>query len=222
MPGICRMIKQLMSFPSTVVMAIACLLQVVSLSGLAGEPQLAEKPLPREDKIKFKDGAGETAFSLKIKGDGAKLTDGDEKELARYTRSEDKLKIKDDKDKVLGYIANQDGALRLLSPEDESELFSLERAKNGDWSLKDAGGVRVAAFRRRDSGFVVEDAQDKVRHTVAVKSGKSTLRDATGKVLYQTKEDVTPSAIGCLALDALPDVRIRGAFLFLLNQGAKK
>ncbi|MCY2964794.1 MAG: hypothetical protein NT069_14350 [Planctomycetota bacterium] len=216
------MIKRLRSVSSVVVVAIACMLQVVAVSGLAGEPQLAEKPLPREDKIKFKDGAGETALSLKFKGDGAKLTDGDDKELARYTRSDDKLKIKDDKDKVLGYIVNHDGALRLLSPEDESELFLVERAKNGDWTLKDAGGVRVAAFRRRDSGFVVEDAQDKVRHTVAVKSGKSTLRDASGKVLYQTKEEVTPSAVGCLALDVLPDVRIRGAFLFLLNQGEKK
>ena len=85
--------------------AVAVLLLMVGESThlRAADPPLAEKPLPRTDKVKFKDDAGKTAFSLKLK-DGGKLVDGKEQELARYTVNANKVKIKDQDDKVLGYV----------------------------------------------------------------------------------------------------------------------
>lgn len=182
----------------------------------------AEKPLPRPDKIKFKNEAGKTAFSLKLKDDGGKLVDGQEKELARYTRSENKIKIKDEADKVLGYVVMTADKIRLEMADQKTVLFTLRHQADGDWKLEDPGDIRVYTVKKRDYGVEIEDAAKSSLYKVKTKGGKSSLRNASDKTVFHTDEEISAAAMACLGFDKIPDVRLRGALLFALDHGPKK
>ena len=64
-------------------------------------------------KIKFKTANGETAFSVKPEDDGAKLVGSDEQELARFNLSDQKMKVKDPDDVVLGYVTFSAGKFKI-------------------------------------------------------------------------------------------------------------
>ncbi|MFN0055469.1 MAG: hypothetical protein ACKV0T_25260 [Planctomycetales bacterium] len=189
------------------------------VSSTAAERQLAEKPLPREGKIKFKDAAGQTACSLKLKDNGGKLVDGNEKELARYSRSENRIKIKDAQDGVLGFVVIDGQTLHLEAP-DQTKRFSLRKSEKG-WTVEDGGGTRVALIQPKGTGCEIEDPQGKRQRDVTVKGGKTTLHNAAGKVIYQTNEAISPAALSCLGLEAIDDLRLRGALMFAVEYGIK-
>ena len=191
-------------------------------AGWAAAPKLAEKPEPRADKLKFKDQSGKTAFSLKLKDDGAKLVDGDEKELARYTRSGNKLKIKDPADKVLAYVVIADEKLRLESADQQTELYSLRKQAEGGWKLEDPTGTRLYTIKPRDYGAEVEEAAKNSLYKAKVTGSKSSLRDAKDKTVFHTDQAVSAVAMSCLGLDKIADVRLRVALLFALDPCAKK
>ena len=202
---------------------VVALFAVATLSlCVAAPPPLAEKPLPRTDKIKFKNEAGKTAFSLKLKDDGGKLVDGDEKELARYTRSDNKIKVKDADDKVLGYVVAAGEKLRLETADQKTELFSLQRQADGDWKLEDPQQARIYTIKRRDYGAEIEDPQKTSLYKVKAKSGKTSLRNAADKTVYHTDETISPAAMSCLGLDKITDVRLRAALLFAIDHAPKK
>lgn len=199
---------------------VGALVAAAASRSSSAPPKLAEKPPPRTDKIKFKDANGKTAFSLKFRDDGAKLVDGEEKELARFIRSGKKIKIKDPDDKVLGYIAVTPDKLRLESVDEKSELFTLQRQADGDWKLEDPTQARVYTIKRREYGVEIEDTKKTSLFKVKSKSGKTSLRDASDKTVYQTNEQISAAAMGCFALDKAGDLRWRAALAFALDHGA--
>lgn len=182
----------------------------------------ADKPAARTDKIKFKDDAGKTALSLKIKDDGAKLTDGNEQELARFTLSGNKIKIKDAHDNVLGYVVASGEKLRLEGTDQKTELFSLQHQADGDWKLEDPQQARVYTIKRREYGAEIEGPQKASLYKVKVKSGKTSLRNAADKSVYHTDDAISAPAMSCLGFDKISDVRLRAALLFAVDHGPKK
>jgi hypothetical protein len=206
----------------TMVIAAACQMGAAHLTW--GAPPMAEKPLQRPDKIKFRDEAGKTTFSLKLKDDGGKLVDGNEKELARYTCKEHKVKIKDAEDKVLGYVIivgepAKIERLRLEGPDEKTELFVLKHQPDGDWKLEDPQQMRVYTIKKRDYGAEIKDAKDESLYKVKNKEGHTSLRNEAEKTVYHTNEAISAPAMACLGLDKISDVRLRAALMFAIDHG---
>ena len=168
------------------------------------------------DKVKFKRGDGKPAFSFKMKADGAKLVDGDEHELARFTWSDGKLKIKDPSDHVLGYVIVQDSKLFLETPDQATRLFSLALQSDGDWKFEDSSGTRLATLKRRDYGYEVEDAAGASRFKAKLHNAKTSLRDANDHTILYTDDTITAAAVACLGLERITDQRLQCALALAL------
>ena len=181
----------------------------------------ADSAKPRTDKIKFHDHDGKTVLSLKIKEDGAKLVDGDEKELARFTISQDKLKIKDADDKPVAVIVLLADRLKLES-ESHGIICQLRRQADGDWKMENAEKEHVATIKKHGEGVEIEDHLKQRAFKVKIKSGKTSLVDASEKTVYSTKEEVTPAAMGCLGVETVSDLRLRFALLYAMDHARPK
>ena len=137
-------------------------------------------------KIKFEDGRGKLAFSIKPEDDGAKLVDANEREIARYNLKGDKLKIKDSADRVLGYVTGSRGKYHLKDPDQKVVRYELRRQADGDWKLEDGHGKLLSKIKKREYGFEIEDAMETSLAKVKTRDGKVSLRDASDKTRYAT------------------------------------
>lgn len=173
-----------------------------------------------EVKIKFKSDADKTLYSIKYKPDGAKLVDGatPENELARFTINGMKLKVKDPADAVLGYIVRSEGRYKVESPDQKTELFKFIRQADGDWKLEDGADKLIYKVKKRDYGYEVEDAAEKSLYKIKLKDGKTSIRDAGDKTVAATKEHISTLAAAALALDAIPDQRLRAALAVAIEK----
>lgn len=168
------------------------------------------------DKIKFKADGGETAFSLKRADDGAKLVDGSEAELARYSLKENKLKIKAPDDSVTGYVIALDGYLKIENGDQTVELFKLQRQDDGDWKLERGDGTFLSRVKKRDYGFEIENEADESLGKIKLKDGKTSIRDAGDKTLLYTKDPVATMAVACLALDEIESQELRAGLMAMM------
>lgn len=171
----------------------------------------------RTDKLKFRNAVGKTLFSIKLKDDGAKLIDGDEKELARLKneKREDgpEIKIKSSDEKVLGTLGGPPGKWKLKDA-DKTLLFSIRHEADDSYKIEDADGALVYRLKPREGGADVEDAMKATLFKVTAAAQEVTVRNATNKVILVAPARVAPMAAACLVLDRLtPPQR---AALFLL------
>lgn len=170
----------------------------------------------RADKLKFRDAAGKTLFSIKLKEDGAKLVDADEKELARLkfeTRDEGReLKIKDADGKTLGAVDGKPPRWRL---KDARKQVTFTIAKTDAGYRIDDGDERPA-FRVvvKETGVEVDDAAGVCLLKAAAEGHKTVARDAAGKVALSISEPVNALALALLAEEKFS--RPQAAALFLL------
>lgn len=162
------------------------------------------------DKVKLKSDGETTAYELKPKADGAKLVDGTEQELARYTVDGGKLKIKDADDATLGYVVAGNARYKLEAPDQETLLYKLIRQADGDWKLERPDETLVYRIKQRDYGFEIEGPDDVSVYKIKVKGDKTSLRNAADETVLYTKDAFDPLAMACLGLDAIEDVRLRG------------
>ena len=56
---------------------------------------------------------------------------------------------------------------------------------------------------------------------VKVKDGKTSLRDASDRTRFETKEPVSPLAVSCLGLDAVGSLPLRAGLLVRLGLGGR-
>ncbi|MBZ4421350.1 hypothetical protein [Myxococcus sp. RHSTA-1-4] len=172
-------------------------------------------------KLKFKDADDRERFSLKPKEDGAKLVDGEDKELARYKWKGTALKISGPDDAVLGYVVGSaGGALTVRDAEQRQILFTLARQGPG-WRLNDAKGALLYSVSPSDDGADIQDAAGSEVARVKLREGKVSLRDASGRTLLATKSLVRADAAACLAFERL-DLPLRVALLFFLQSEARQ
>lgn len=170
-------------------------------------------------KLKVKTNSGATEMSLKPKDDGAKLVDASEQELARYNIQGDKLKIKDPRDNVLGYVVGAAPRFKVKDATQEQDLFKLIGQDDGDWKLEDAHDTLLYKIKRRPYGFEIEDPSKKSLYKIKVNGPKTSIRDATEETVRYTNDPVHPLAFACLALDAIADLRVRAALMVAVQQG---
>jgi len=165
-------------------------------------------------KIKFKDGADKTLFSIKPKDNGAKLVDGSEpeKELFRYTWEGKEWRIKDPADKVVGYIVVRENYFEARDPDKKTTHFRLQSQPDGDYKLEDPAGKLLRKIKKRDYGWEIEDDAEKSLAKIKSKDGKTSARDAGDKTILATKDAVKTLAVACLALDIIPDQAWRAGF----------
>lgn len=160
-------------------------------------------------KVKFKSADGQVQMSLKPQSDGAKLVDGQEQELARYTLSGDKLKIKNAADETLGYIIAYPDRLKVRDATQKKELWNLRRQSDGDWKLEAADGTLACRVSKRDYGFEIEKPDDTSWRKIKLKDGKLSLRDEREQTYLSTKDGFPVTAGACLALEPIESQPIR-------------
>ncbi|MBE9080027.1 hypothetical protein IQ241_22505 [Romeria aff. gracilis LEGE 07310] len=161
-------------------------------------------PQAADEKIKFKQADGSERFSIKFKPDGAKLVDGEDRELARFTLDADrKIKIKDAEDSVLGYVVSQDGYWKLENAEQTEELFILRQQPDGDLKLEDGRDRALYRIKLRDYGYEIETPEKQSLYKVKAKEGKISLRDASDQTVLSTRSAILPAAVACFGFDEL-------------------
>ncbi|WIG93819.1 hypothetical protein KGD87_25020 [Myxococcus sp. SDU36] len=169
-----------------------------------------------ESKLKFKDDAGRERFSLKPKDDGAKLVDGEERELARYKWKGAALKVSGPDDVARGYVVGSaGGALTVRDGEQRQVLFTLARQGAG-WRLNDMKGTLLYSVWPEDDGARIQDGAGADVARVKVREGKVSLRDSQGRTLLATRSLLAAEAAACLAFEAL-ELPLRMALLFHLQ-----
>ena len=209
---------------------ILCCLAIVGC-GMVGEPTVAAErvssvpqpaasssspSVPLSEKIKFKTGDGDAAFSLKPEPDGAKLVDAEERELARFNRDGSKLKIKGPNDDVLGYVIASDGKFKIEDSEQEVELWNLQQQSDGDWKLEDGQGQLIYKVKLREYGLEIEDPSETSLFKVKLKEGKTSLRDAADQTLYSTKDSVPTVAMASLGFESIESLPLQMGLMTML------
>lgn len=156
------------------------------------------------DSVKFKLDSGADAFSLKPKDNGAKFVDGNDKELARLTvDANQKVKIKDASDKVLGYVVKKEGYWKIEDVNQTKELFILRHQSDGDYKLEDGANTQIYRIKARSDGFEIETPQKQSLYNAKVKEGKISLKNASGETVLSTKAKVLPIVVACFGFDKL-------------------
>lgn len=177
----------------------------------------------RED-IGFKNGDGEPVYELKFKEDGgAKLVDPTEREIARYTVSATKLKVKLPDDSVVAYIVEKSDGFEIRDETQKIELFDMKRQSDGDWKLKTADDTVLAVVKKRDYGFEIEDGDDVSLSKAKLKAGKSSIRNADDETVLYTKDEIPSLCMAVLSLNEIESLPVRvgltSAMLLLSNEG---
>jgi hypothetical protein len=187
-------------------------------------PSATEQRTTTRDNIGFKTGDGKTVYELKFKDDGgAKLVDSNEQELARFTVSDAKLKVKLPDDSVVAYIVAKPDGFEIRDETQKTELFDMKRQSDGDWKLKTADEKVVAVVKKRDYGYEIEDGDEVSLSKAKLKSGKSSLRNADDETVLYTKDEIPTLCIAVLSLDQIESLPVRAglsaAVLLLSNEG---
>lgn len=170
------------------------------------------------DKIKFKQEDGSERYSLKFKPDGAKLVDGADNELARLTIDENqKVKIKDAADQVLGYVVTKTGYWKLENADQTKELYILRRQEDGDFKLEDGNDNLVYKIKVREYGYEIETPDEVSLYKVKVKDGKISLRDANDVTVISTRSQMVPAAMVCFGFDVLSPAQ-QAALAYAVNR----
>ncbi|MEP3478519.1 MAG: hypothetical protein ABJZ55_04670 [Fuerstiella sp.] len=180
----------------------------------AEEPAVAVRGI--SSKIKFKGADGEVSFSVKPEGDGAKLVDSTEQEIARFTVDGNKLKVKDAADVVLGFVVVVDGHFKIKNAKQTVELFKLQSQADGDWKLENGGGDLIYKIKKRDYGFEIEDGNDNSVSKAKRKSGKTSLRNSAEETVLYTKDDISTLAFACMGLDSVKSQPLQAGLMTMV------
>lgn len=184
------------------------------------------QPASRQ-KISFRKGAGEDLYELKFKDDGgAKLVDSDEAEIARFTVSGGKLKVKLPDDSVVAYVVARENGFEIRDESQKTELFDMKRYPDGDWKLKLADESVLAVVKKRDYGYEIEDGNEASLFKVKLKSGKTSLRTAQDETVLYTKNSIPTLCVAVMGLKQIDSLPIRAglsaAVLLLSNEGTNE
>jgi hypothetical protein len=156
------------------------------------------------DKIKFKTEGGSDLFVLKQQGDGAKLVDGKNQELAKIkTDKPGQIKIKNSSDKVLGYVVTEKDSWKLKNPEQKQDLYILKKQSDGDYKLQDTAKKEIYLIKAQDKGWEIQTPNKKLVYQIKVKEGKTSLRDADNKTIFSTKSELSSIAFACFGFDVI-------------------
>lgn len=166
-------------------------------------------------KIKFKDSKGNQAFAIKPTADGAKLVGPKDSELARYSFKGSKLKIKDDKDQVLGYLKWDSKRIRLFDSKQENEVYRLELRSDGDWKIEKNSKL-IGRLKKRSYGWEVESEKDKTISKIKLKNGKTSIRDSSEKTVFSTKSKTSTMVTSAIGFLQEKDLRLRVGFALVL------
>ena len=170
------------------------------------------------EQLKFKRDDGSEAFSIKFQPDGAKWVDGNDQEIARFTVDENqKVKIKDPSDNVLGFVVIQDGYWKIENAEQTQELFILRRQDDGDYKLEDDSDTQIYRIKQRDYGYEIETPDKQSLYKVKIsEDGKVSLRDANDKTVVSTRAAIAPVAVASFGFDVLSPEQ-QAALAFAVN-----
>ncbi len=170
------------------------------------------------DQLKFKRDDGSEAFAIKFQPDGAKWVDGNDQELARFTVDENqKVKIKDPSDNVLGFVVIKDGYWKIENAEQTQELFILRRQDDGDYKLEDGSDTQIYRIKQRDYGYEIETPDKQSLYKVKIsEDGKVSLRNASDETVISTRAAIAPVAVASFGFDVLSPEQ-QAALAFAVN-----
>lgn len=164
----------------------------------------ATTPDTAAEQLKFKQDNGDELFAIKFRADGAKLVDAADQEIARFTvDDQQKVKIKDPQDQVLGYIVPKDGYWKIENAAQTQELYILRRQEDGDYKLEDGADNPIYRIKVRDYGYEIETPEKQSLYKVKLRDGKVSLRNAQDVTVLSTRSEMTPIAVAAFGFDLL-------------------
>lgn len=182
----------------------------------------SEQAVASTETIKFKRDDGAEAFSFKAMPDGAKLVDAADKELARFNvDTQQKIKIKNAADQVLGYVVPEAGYWKIENAEQSQELYVLRQQDDGDFKLETGNNQPIYRIKKRDYGFEIETPQKQSLYKVKVKEGKTSLRNAQDQTILSTRSAVRPEAIAAFGFDKLSREQ-QAALAYAVNRSGEQ
>ncbi|MBW4521585.1 MAG: hypothetical protein KME16_18045 [Scytolyngbya sp. HA4215-MV1] len=201
----------------------------VSSSSPAATPSAVTNPSAAKqaaaettEKIKFKADNGSEVLSIKLMGDGAKVVDGNDRELARLKLDDRrKVKIKNSADKVLGYVVSSSGTWKLETADQSQELYILRHQPDGDYKLERGKNQALYRIKVRDYGFEIETVAKQSLYKIKLKEGKLSLRNAQDKTVLSTKNKLVPVAIASFGFKELSQEQ-QAALAYAVNLSGGK
>ena len=166
--------------------------------------------------IEFKNEAGTKAFPLKILVDGAKLINGNNKEIARLSIDEkQKVRMKNSSDAILGYIVYRENRWKI--EDGKQQLYVLQKQADGDYKLENRQNKEIYRIKVRDYGYEIETHSKQSLYKVKV-DGKTSLRDKADKTVLYTKSSIVTIAFVCFGFDVLTEQK--AALAYSLNRAS--
>ncbi|MFQ5655244.1 MAG: hypothetical protein ACE5GW_11010, partial [Planctomycetota bacterium] len=168
------------------------------------------------------DASGKDAWKLDVTRSDVELEDRKDREIASYKIKAGRLRIKQGKSKVLGYVqpVSKKKGFRILDPSKKKTRFLLSPEPDGDWRLETKDGRVLLKIKKRESGFKIVSAKGDTRAKVKVRKGKTSLRDAKGKTTLSTRDPIPPLAAACLTLEPLSMPERVGLCLAIIQWGS--
>ena len=169
--------------------------------------------------IEFKNEAGTKAFSLKILVDGAKIINGNNKEIARLSvDKKQKVKIKNSSDVTLGYIVYRENKWKIEDGK-QQQLYVLQKQVDGDYKLENGQNKEIYRIKARNYGYEIEMPNKQSLYKVKVKDGKTSLRNKADKTVLYTKSNIVTIAFACFGFDVLTPEQ-KAALTYSLNRAS--
>ena len=190
-------------------------LNPVNINQIKTSPSIVSREV-----IEFKNEAGTKAFPLKILADGAKLINGNNKEIARLSVDEKKkVKIKNSYDAILGYIVYREDRWKI--EDGKQQLYILQKQADGDYKLKSGQNKEIYRIKVRDYGYEIETPSKQSLYKIKVKDGKTSLRNKADKTLLYTKSSIVTIAFVCFGFDVLKSEQ-KAALTYSLNRALER
>ena len=140
--------------------------------------------------VTFKKPGGEVAFTLKSYEDHLHLCDRLGNILVRISvTDEERIQFLNAERKLEGSLRGSFPRYKVTTV-DDSEWSEFRRQSDGDWKLKSSDGLEVCRIGKRDYGWKIEDGSENVFSRIKVDSGRVSLRDHNGQVLYYTNDTI--------------------------------
>src|SRR5262249_53364899 len=130
---------------------------------------------------------GEALFRIKWMDAGAKLVDSTNREIARIKPHEDRIKITDAKDVVIGALTGDADKLNIKAGDKEVQ-FVLRHQPDGDYRLEDAHDSLLVKIKRKEPDYLRgEDAAGKTLFKAKRKQDKLVITNASETVIFSAQ-----------------------------------
>jgi hypothetical protein len=178
---------------------VSRLLLLLTLAAWAG---CAGSRINLDHDVEFDGPDGKRLWKLESDVGNVELEDAYSRDLHEFRPQRGGITFEDSAGRDLE-VQGADGGLLLRDRATGVLLYRLRPERDGDYRLEEGEGTVVYQMKRRDYGYKVLGAGERM-FKVRRKPGKISIRDRTGATILSTRDSFPPLAASCFCFDTLP------------------